>query len=71
MQERDFSNKSPFLKNFSGDPFQHVHEYRTQMRQPIKEAARMKVEQILSNSSQLADKRNLQRLVLNFPIYLS
>jgi len=26
LQERDFSNTSPFLKNFTGDPFRIVHE---------------------------------------------
>lgn len=28
MEERDFTNKSPFLDNFSGDPFRYVHEVK-------------------------------------------
>ena len=33
LQERDFSNTSPFLKNFTGDPFRIVHEQRTKSRE--------------------------------------
>jgi len=29
LQFRDFSNKVPYLDNFSGDPFKIVHEKRT------------------------------------------
>ena len=29
LEERDFSNKTPYLKNFTGDPFLHLHEART------------------------------------------
>lgn len=29
LQLRDFSNKVPYLDNFSGDPFRIVHEQRT------------------------------------------
>jgi hypothetical protein len=33
MEERDFANKSPFIDNFSGDPFRQVHEKRTKSRE--------------------------------------
>jgi hypothetical protein len=33
LQERDFSNSSPFLKNFTGDPFRIVHDQRTKIRE--------------------------------------
>jgi hypothetical protein len=36
LQERDFSNSSPFLKNFTGDPFRIVHDQRTKKREGIR-----------------------------------
>jgi hypothetical protein len=29
LEERDFANTNPYLNNFSGDPFLHLHEHRT------------------------------------------
>ncbi len=39
LQERDFSNSSPFLKNFTGDPFRIVHDQRTKMREATRTIA--------------------------------
>lgn len=50
MEERDFANKSPFLDNFSGDPFRYVHEVKTKQRQPIKEAAKLRLSEDYSTA---------------------
>ena len=39
LQERDFSNQSPYLKNFTGDPFKIVHDQRTKARETTRTIA--------------------------------